>query len=105
MAEISVAGDRSVVLAGDGVHQTGPGGQLADRIGQLDIVVLPNEVAAFAIGIDVDASDSRLTLPAFKRFEYGVQVVFTSPLYVSEFNIKLRIRNNGCNDACRRNRH
>jgi hypothetical protein len=30
---------------------------------------------------------------------------FTSPLYVAEFNIKLRIRNNGCNDACRRNRH
>ena len=28
-----------------------------------------------------------------------------SPLYVAEFNIKLRIRNNGCNDACRRNRH
>ena len=33
------------------------------------------------------------------------RIIFTSPLYVAEFNINLRIRNNGCNDACRRNGH
>jgi len=30
---------------------------------------------------------------------------FTSPLYVADFIIKLGICDNGCNDACRRNRH
>jgi len=37
--------------------------------------------------------------------KYKLLNIFTSPLYVAEFYIELRIRNNGCNDACCRNRH
>ena len=33
------------------------------------------------------------------------QARFTSPLYVADFIIMLGIWDNGCNDACRRNRH
>jgi len=40
-----------------------------------DGIVLPDELATLAIGIDVDAGDTRLTRQALLHFEYGGQVV------------------------------
>lgn len=49
---------------------------------------------------------------AHARYRFGARMLetvvrkqFTTPSYAAGFNITCPIWNNGCNDACRRNRH